>query len=327
MSDQHQSDAEKKARRAELRASRAAVRQRIIDRLADEGRSDLAARLEVCGQEVRLKCTTCGVARVAFKRCDNKWCPACAPALAHRVVERIAPLASMMKFPLFVTWTAKNWTDRVGLREFRRAFAKLIKLRWFKRIVPGGCAAFEVSRLTEKDRRRLKLGPRDGLGFHPHAHSLLDCKWLGITQRRPAPGCPKTAWNRAVRIALDEVAAQWSLALGRPGSVKVRAVFIRGDQDMMTAMKEVVKYSVDMDVLEKSDEPIAPLIDELKLTRNLTTFGSWYRHPALKKRPKTSLPCECCGDEKTFLPAGMVDAWAEKMGKVATRKTPYFGPQ
>ena len=278
----------------------------MIDRLHDEGRADLARLLEKCGERISLTCTNCGTTKEVFRRCDNKYCPACAPLLAHRVVERLAPCAAAMRHPLFVTWTCRNWRDRIGLREFRRAFAKLIKLRWFKRAVPGGCAAFEVSRMTEKARKRARLAPRDGLGFHPHAHSLLDCNWLAITVPRPRIGTSRDAFKRAAKAALEEVAAQWSLAIGRPGTLAVRAVWLRDGGDLTDAMREVVKYSVSPDVLDQTEEPIGDLIDELCGTRNLTTFGNWYRNPILKKKPRDTQPCDC-GACKSLMPTELVE--------------------
>ncbi len=319
MPDQHERDTEIQQRKAELFAARTASRLRLVERLENEGRDDLAARLEKCGRELRLKCTTCGTTKTVRVRCDNKWCPNCAPLLAWRAVERFTPAAREMRNPLFVTWTVKNWRDRVGLRELRRAFSKLYRLRWFKKRVSGGVCAFEVSRITEKERKRQRLGTRDGMGWHPHAHSLIDCNWLSVTRSRPAAGCSRDAWARAVRIALAEVAEQWSLGLGRKGSVKVRATFKTDNGDPTRGLRETLKYSVSPDVLETTDGEIAPLIDDLMMTRNLTTWGTFHCHPSLRKVKRDPTPCEC-GDCKTMMPAAMVDAWERKLGKDRRKK-------
>lgn len=318
MSDQPKEEAEKEARRLEIRSKRAASRKVIIEKLQDEGRDDLAQRLEKCGTKLRLKCTTCGTVKTVEVRCDNKWCPACAPLLAHQTVERFLPVAQLMLYPIYVTWTVKNWTEQVGLREFRNSFARLIKLRWFKRAVRGGVAAFELSRLTNAERKRRRLKPREGMGVHPHAHALMDCHWLSVTVPRPPNGTPKDAFKRRVRLSLGEVAAQWSLALRREGSVKVRATFHTDQGDPTRGLKETMKYSVSTETLENSDAPIAPLIDELILTRNLTTFGYFYKHPLLKKRKRGAQPCEC-GDCGTMMPASLVEYWERKLGKGGRR--------
>lgn len=310
--DQQRRDTDTEARRAELFAKRTKSRLAIVERLDSEDREEIADRLRACGTELRLRCKCCNTLRIVRQRCDNKWCPNCAPLIAHRVTTRLVPLAAAMRNPLYVTWTVKNWSDRVGLRELRQAFSKLIKLRWFKRACIGGCAGFEVSRLTEKERRKQKLGPRDGLGWHPHAHALMDCRWLGVSVLRPAPGCSKEVWKSRVRAALAEVADQWSLALGRRGTVKVRATFHCDGGDPTRGLKETIKYSVTSDVLENTEEPIAPLIDDLILTRNLTTFGYFHNHPLLKRVRGEPVPCEVCGETGTLMPAAMVEAFIAK---------------
>lgn len=308
MSDQHHDEAAKEARRKEVQAKRNTSRLTIIGRLHNEGRDDLAARLEKCQTEIRLRCVCCKKLRIVRNHCDNKWCPNCAPLLAHETATRMSAIAPEMHWPINVTFRAKSWEDRIGLREFRRAFAKLIKLRWFKRAVRGGVAGFEVSRMTDAERARRRLPRRKGLGYHPHAHALMDCRWFAVTVLRPPPGTRKDKWDERVLAALTEVAAQWSLCLGREGSIFVRATFIRDGGDPAASFREVVKYAVTSDVLEKSDEPIAPLIDDLVHTRNVTTFGFFYKHPALKKKKGAGRPCEDCG-ETDFKPASMVEAF------------------
>lgn len=228
-----------------------------------------------------------------MSRCDNKWCPACAPALAWEKVNKYIEPAKEMVSPLYVTFTCKNWSDRVGLREFRRAFTKFRRLRWWKRRVIGGIAAFEVSRLTNAERKSRGLGERDGDGWHPHGHCLIDCAWLSVVTPRPRVGCAKEAWKKAVRAASSEVAEQWSLCVGRPGSIAVRATFKTDNGDPTQGLKETIKYSVKPSSLDTMDTAITPLIRELQLTRNLVTWGTMYRHPALRKQKRTPAPCEC----------------------------------
>lgn len=305
MPDQHEREREIEARRAALFVKRTQARLRLIDRLEDESADDLADKLRKCGERLDLLCVGCGRNSVVLKRCDNKWCPNCAPLLAFRAVERFTPVATEMHWPLFVTMTCKNWSDRVGLRELRRAFTKLRRLRWWKHRVKGGVAQFEVSRMSDKERARAHLGAHHGLGWHPHLHALIDCHWLSVTVPRPPAGSTRERWNAAVRAALAEVAAQWSLALARDGTVKVRATFTTDHGDPTPGLRETLKYSVSTDVLEKTDGPIAPLIRELLLTRNLVTWGSLYRNPLLRK-PK-GVPCACeCGAIGERLPEELV---------------------
>jgi hypothetical protein len=210
-----------------------------------------------------------------------------------------------MVHPLYVTFTVKSWEDRIGLREVRRAFTKLRRLRWWKRRVRGGVAAFELSRLTEEERKAAGLKKVKGLGWHPHPHALIDCPWLSVVTPRPRIGCTKAQWDKAVRSACAEVAEQWSLCLGRPGSLHVRATFKTDNGDPTRGLKETIKYSVDMAALDGQDIAVTPVIRELQLTRNLVTWGSLYRHPSLKKQKRTATPCEC-GAVNEWLPEDLL---------------------
>lgn len=311
MTDHHETDTDRDARRAEIFAKRTASRLRLVERLRDEDEDALAARLERCGEILRMTCTNCGASKVARTRCDLKWCPACAPLLAFQAVNRFTPAAREMSFPMFVTFTCKNHRDQIGLRNTRRAFTQLRRLRWWKRAVRGGVAQFELTNITEKERKRRKLRITEAQGWHPHVHALIDCRWLGITVRRPPPGCSKDIWKRACRLACEEIAAQWSLCLGRPGSLKIRATFHRDQGDPAAGLKETLKYSVKPGVLDTIEEPIGPLIRELSQTRNLVTWGTLYRHPSLKKRKNGAAPCECgqCG---TMVPDAVLEMWMRK---------------
>lgn len=294
MPDQHQDDAEMEARRKAVRDARRQKRLALIDRLDAEDAGDLAAKLEKCGQRLDLVCVCCGARSTVETRCDNKWCPSCAPLLAHRAVERFTPVAREMHWPLFVTFTAKNYEDRVGLRELRRAFTKFRRLRWWKHRVRGGVAMFEVS--------------NRGQGYHPHVHALLDCHWLSVTIARPPAGSTSERWKKAVREALGEVSEQWSLCLGRPGSIHVRATFHCDKGDPSKGLRETLKYSVTTETLDNIEGQIAPLIRELRLARNLVTWGTCYKHPSLRKSKGVPAACEC-GAVGDRMPEHLVKRW------------------
>lgn len=270
------------------RPQRCAERAALAERLADLGELRLAARLERCGQELPLTCTSCGARKVVLTRCDLKWCPSCAPLLAHRATERYAPICAEFIRPLFVTWTAKNWDDdaELGIRPMRRAFTKLRRLRWWKRCVRGGVAQLELTNI--------------GNGSHPHIHSLIDSTWLSVAIPRPSHHSPKRYREIATK-ACEEVAEQWSLCLGRPATVFVRNVYTHDGGDPSAAVKEVIKYSVKPGALLKMPDPVR-IIHELSLTRNLVSWGSAYRHPSLRKPPVGGCPCPDCAALNSFLP-------------------------
>lgn len=289
--DSAQRDTERAQRRAEIFAARAAARAALAARLDETNSPDLAARLEKCGQPLGLTCTACGHQKQTFTRCDLKWCPSCAPLLAHEKVTRYAPICAEFLSPLFVTLTVKNYSDRVGVRELRRAFTALRRQRWWKKRVAGGVASFEVT--------------NRGKGFHPHIHALIDCRWLSVTVNRPAPGASNDAFRSAARRALTEVADVWSLAVGRKGTLKVRAVFHRDDGDSTAAMREVIKYSVKPSDLIEADDPGA-IVHELSLSRNLVSWGTAYRHPSLRKAEAAATECECCKATRSFMPDDVI---------------------
>jgi len=262
------------------------LREELITRLDSENRPDLASRLAKCGQPLRLLCNGCLAPREVFTRCDLKWCPSCQRAIAARTAQRYAAIASECQWPLFVTFTCEHDVDDdvALLRSVRRAHTKLRRLRWWKKCVAGGVISYEV---TNKGAN----------GWHPHGHALIDCRWLSVTESTPGRGADAATWKRKARRAVEEVAAQWSLCLGRRGSVKVRRVFAGDDGSIGAAVHEVLKYSVKGSELVSAPVPIAGLIDVLDRTRLVCSWGSFYRHPAVKRQRSAPAMCGCgCAD-------------------------------
>lgn len=188
------------------------------------------------------------------------------------------------------------------MREVIRAFKRLRSQRWFKRIVRGGVATFEMTRKKK--------------GWHPHVHGVLDVDWFAVTVPRPGTNCGAQKWKAACKDALEEIAEQWTMALaGRTGTVFVRRLFIKDGQDIRAALKDMMKYAVTAESLNNITGSLALLLDELDVTRNLVGFGSCYKHPALKRRKREAQPCDSCGEFGTLLPADMVDRFTEKQRK------------
>jgi hypothetical protein len=280
----------------EIRDDRARARQRLIDRLVEEGEYKHAARLEKCGEAIPLTCTNCGHQKIALRRCDLKHCPACAPLLAHAAVTRYDAVCAEFLNPLFVTFTVKNYKRRAGttgIRALRRAFTALRRQRWFKRCCRGGVCQFELT--------------NTGKGWHPHGHALIDCAWLSVTVPRPPLGCSDAKYKSAGRAALTECAAQLELAIGRPASFKIRRKGL--SVAASAALKEVLKYSLKPGALEKVKDAIGPVLDELAVTRNLVSWGCAYRHPSLKKPKARACGCEQCQSEGTFVPDEIIKMW------------------
>lgn len=296
--------------RIALLEQRAAARTRLLERLDDEEAARHADRLRRCGEPIALQCTCCNARKTAYRRCDLKWCPSCAPRLAYDKGNKYGPVVDTFRSPLFVTFTTQNFDARskktTGTREVRRAFTRLRAQRWWKRSVAGGVASLEMTR-----RRK---------GWHPHIHALLDSRWFAVTVTAPPIGSTREQFKARARAACQEVAAQWTMALGgRAGSVKVRKITPRAGQTIAQCLREVMKYSITAESLENITGGLTLFLDELALTRNLVSFGSAYRHPALKKQPKEPAPCADCGETGTMLPLDVINRFADSMTDSKTK--------
>jgi hypothetical protein len=267
------------------------AREELKERLFDAEAFRQWNRIRRCGEVLWIVCTSCGRAHEVETRCDLKWCPSCQPVLARRTVERYAPVMPSIRWPLFVTFTCRNYADADGARHVRQAFTRLRRHRWFKDAVRGGVAQIEMS--------------NRGKGWHPHVHALMDCRWFSITVPEPHGANARTElFKRAARAACNEIGEAWTDTLGRKGSVKVRRVWKADDGDITKAMREVLKYSVSPDTLDRSTEEIIECIEAMDRMRNLVSWGSLYRRPELK-RVKHPLACEC-GAIGSFTPEKFV---------------------
>jgi hypothetical protein len=201
---------------------------------------------------------------------------------------------------LFVTFTTRNFDARskthTGMRAVRRAFTKLRAQRWWKRSVRGGVAGFEMTR-----RRK---------GWHPHVHAVIDSDWFTVTTPIPDRGCSLAEFKQQATKACQEIAAKWTTALGgRNGTLKVRKVRMRPGQTVADCLRETLKYSITAESLDNisGKTGLTLFLDELDLTRNAVSFGSAYRHPALKKTKRDAKPCEKCGEFGTYLPEEVLE--------------------
>lgn len=270
------------------------ARETLKLRLWDEGRKDLVKQLSNCGNPLTLACADCTERRFVETRCDLKWCPTCQPALAARAADRFARIASKIKWPLFVTWTCKHGRhdDVTLLRTLQRGMIKIRAQRWWKRAVAGGVNTWEVTRGAHGD--------------HPHGHQLIDCEWLAVTVTKPKWGADKAEWSRKGKQSVKEIADQWSMAIGRTGTVKVRRCWRDDKGGIGGAVREVLKYSVKGSELAQMPGEIGPLIDVLSRTRLVAGFGSMYGNPAIKRR--RCAPASCgCGCSKWFPESALRD--------------------
>lgn len=202
---------------------------------------------------------------------------------------------STFKWPLFATLTMKNVDDLKGdaVRELRRAFGRWRRMKNNSRI-SGGVASIEVTNI--------------GNGWHPHLHAVIDCAWLGPARLRPfkweTPN-EKAECYRLAKLSLEET---WAKALRHE-----KAVVEVKRCNPKDVVREVVKYSVKGSDLVECKEEIGPLIDCLRKTRLVTTFGSAHGFK-FKPTEREPVACECgqCLSGSGWLPQ---DVWCMGFGK------------
>lgn len=267
--------------RGEIVEERHALRKKLVARLEREGRKDLAYRLTKCGIPITLRCSDCTRPVHTRTRCDLKWCPACQHALAARTADRYARIMQHIRWPLRVTLTAKNfdYSETDAVRQLRRAWGKLRRLRWFRKMVRGGVCGFEVT--------------DTGKGFHVHIHAIFDCRWFAVTTTAPRVGATKDEWAKRGRAAALEVSEQWSLCCGRRASMQVRRVWTRDAGDIRPALAETLKYSTKGSDLVTTARSASAIIDQLDATRMITSFGTCFGKPEFKRQRSAPSMCEC----------------------------------
>jgi hypothetical protein len=202
-----------------------------------------------------------------------------------------------MEWPLFVTLTMPNVASLADhpLRRLRRAFGKLRHTKLWKRNVRGGVAAIEIT--------------NQGHGWHPHLHTVIDCRWLAWKTPRPQRGDTKAMEKEKCLAASDELGLAWARALKvesfNPDWCGV--VFKVKRCKAETIGQEVLKYSVKGSDLVECDGDVAELIAQMKATRLVTSFGTLFgklRSPDLQS--KNGCKCEKCG-ESSWMPEATVD--------------------
>lgn len=270
------------------KARRRDEREKLKARLYDECRADLAKKLEVCGDELPLTCVNCGNRKIASMKCKKRWCPSCAYHIAAERVAKYKDIARRFAWPLFVTLTMRNTIDPEGLKEMKKAFGKWRRRKLVREKVKSGIVGFEV---TNK-----------GKGWHPHAHMLLDCRWLSLHVPEPNRTDSKSEKERKCKAAAAELERLWCDVLKQEtASVKVR----RGDAD---ALVEVLKYSCKGSELIECQGKASDLIDVMESMRLMTTFGEVRKllkeeaDADLEEPEQTGCQCEACRAIGTMIP-------------------------
>lgn len=235
-----------------------------------------------------LTCAACGSAKFVETRCKQKWCPVCARAIAAKRVARYALAVGLMEWPLFVTLTIPPTagTELQDLRRLKRGFTRLRRMKIWTDRVKGGVAGLEITSRSHK--------------FHPHLHTVVDCKWLAHATPAPQRGESRESIRCKCRRASAELGRAWARSLSvKSDHVNWDGVIYkvkRSSGDTITS--EILKYAAKGSDLVESKEPIGEVIRALQCTRLVTSFGSLYgkRLEQDGSKPRAR-PCECCGED------------------------------
>lgn len=162
------------------------------------------------------------------------------------------------------------------------------------RLIRGGVASIEVTNI--------------GNGWHPHLHMVCDCPWLGDPRMKPMHWEEPAEKEEAYRQNKILLETSWAKALRhKEARVHVKRASL-GD-----IVREVVKYSVKGQDLIECKERVGPLIDCLKLTRLMTTFGFAHGFKFVKEaRQKTACECGGCLNGWGWMPQEQWARWGEK---------------
>lgn len=267
-------------------------RQKVRDRLEDEGEWELAEKIGKCGDPITLHCTGCGHIHSAERRCSLKWCPVCQRKRATQRALRYERAAAEMAWPMHITLTRRNVSDidATDIKSLQKALKKLRRQAIWKHNVVGGIASLELT--------------NTGKGWHPHLHILADCEWLAVETPRPKRYHSRATKKHLFQQAAAELERAWSACIGQlVSSVKVRRC------DGATAVREVLKYAVKGSDLADSPDLIGPAIRAISESRLCTPFGSLYGKKLLTAAEKKP-PCACpsCHQYGTWMPDSIVQA-------------------
>ncbi len=282
----------------------------LEDRLRAEQRHDLADILKKCREPLALECLCCSDKFLVDKGCRKRWCPVCGPMETQRRYERIAPIASRMKWPLAIMLSMKNPRDVVGcVKRIKKAFKGFRKTAFWRKCVKGGFVGYEIT--------------HTGNGPHIHLHALVECRWLAIATPEPQRRHTPDEKARLCKLAQLELRAAWAGYLGQPDAV----VWVRRADSK--ALKETIKYPIKPSDLLKLQCPASEVIDELSEGRNVASFGVCHSRAAEfigrdDVPPKEKL-CTSCQTDRSIAPSAIVAGWFDGRGAPTKRQGDLIG--
>jgi hypothetical protein len=190
-----------------------------------------------------------------------------------------------------------NTAEATGcIRHLRKAITTFKRQKLIASTVAGGIIGIEVT--------------NTGHGWHPHAHLLIDCRWLAIHTPCPRPRQTTEEKRALLRRAHNELSREWAAHLKQPEAVVwVERAWGKG-------IMETVKYLVKPSDLIECKGRIGPLLREMHRQKAITGFGSCYGHGAEYDRQLAAIkpPCTCdkCGAEGSMMPDMLVGRYIEE---------------
>lgn len=314
--------ADKSKGRETAETMRAALRTNLLK----HGETKFAAVLDRCATPISILCTACGTTKMAEQGCKKRWCPVCARRLAAEKVARYGLAVSKMQWPLFLTLTCANDDDIVVvLKRLRRALKAFKRTVWWRRAqVAGGIQSIEITDAASDSACKKRGGPPVGGRWHPHAHLILDCRWLAVNATAPQRGCTKAEFARSCKAAKWELSERWRECLNADpdGVTQDDAItyVARADSE---SVQEALKYSVKpSDLVNMTSNPgeVIRCMLGLRLT---TPFGSCYGlSDELKRIEADTRPkCDCpsCGGN-SWIPTATITAAHYSPAAIARRE-------
>ena len=264
-----------------------AIRERLRDRLSEEGRYDLARVLDRCAEPVKMQCICCRVPMLVDRGCAKRWCPVCAPKITAKRLDRLSRIAPRMKWPLSVTLTMKNLEHGAEcITQLKDAFRKFRRTDFWSDRVKGGVVGFEVT--------------HRGRGWHPHLHALVDCRWLAVETPEPTRYMSRRQIEHLCRRAQNELSEVWGAYVqGSKASVWANRAYGK-------ALSETLKYAIKPSDLLTCKCDAGDMIDELDRGRLMGTFGNCHacskEFVGMEEAVLNERECRDCGAKKSILP-------------------------
>lgn len=282
-------------------------RKRLAERLRAEDAEDLALMLDGCGQTMRLRCACCGHAKEVEQRCRKRWCPVCCRKIAAERVAKYTYAVARMQWPLFVTLTVANSLEAwEGIKRLKSAWGKMKRRKWFQACdVKGGITAIEI---TNK-----------GSGWHPHLHSVIDCRWLAVATPRPQRGETAEGWDLKKKSAKAELDAEWASVTKQ---VTASTFIKRLDR---LDLREVLKYAADPGTLLGEEGNVSELIRAIDKFRMVQPFGSCMGISAeieqLAAEDYNGKPCPSC-EGRAWMPVMVIERQGHEARELWRPKAP-----